>query len=61
MQAVQEIQTPAAVSSTGELVPLNRIRVETALSRFPIHRLAKKDQIDIDLQQAGENGNPDFK
>jgi hypothetical protein len=40
---------------------LNRIRVETALSRFPIHRLAKKDIVTIDLQQAGENGEPDFK
>ena len=32
-----------------ELAPLNRIRVETALSRFPIHRLAKKGQVKIDL------------
>ena len=29
---------------------LNRIRVETALSRFPIHRLARKGDISIDLQ-----------
>jgi len=32
------------------LAPLNRIRVETALSRFPIHRLAKKGNITIDLK-----------
>ena len=31
------------------LAPLNRIRVETALSRFPIHRLAKKGNIAIDF------------
>jgi hypothetical protein len=43
------------------LVPLNRIRVETALSRFPIHRLAKRDEVEIDLQQEGENGEPSFK
>ena len=40
--------------------PVNRIRVETALSRFPIHRLAKKDAVTIDLQQAGANGEPAF-
>jgi hypothetical protein len=33
----------------NEMLPLNRIRVETALSRFPIHRLAKKGDICIDL------------
>jgi len=32
-----------------DLTSLNRIRVETALSRFPIHRLAKKGNISIDL------------
>jgi len=33
-----------------DLAPLTRIRVETALSRFPIHRLAKKGNIAIDLK-----------
>jgi len=56
MQAIEE--APAAGTA---LVPLNRIRVETALSRFPIHRLAKKDTITIDLQQTAENGEADFK
>src|SRR3954452_25157578 len=36
-------------SALGELTPLNRIRVETAMSRFPIHRLAKKGDVTIDL------------
>lgn len=44
-----------------ELAPLNRIRVETALSRFPLHRLAKKGTIAIDLQRFTETGNADFK
>jgi hypothetical protein len=35
--------------------------VETALSRFPIHRLAKKGSISIDLQRLTENGKADFK
>ena len=37
----------------NDLAPLNRIRVETALSRYPIHRLSKKGNVVIDLD--GEN------
>jgi hypothetical protein len=37
----------------NEVTPLNRIRVETALSRYPIHRLAKKGIVAIDLE--GDN------
>ena len=40
---------------------LNRIRVETALSRFPIHRLARKGNITIDLQRITDSGEADFK
>jgi hypothetical protein len=43
------------------VIPLNRIRVETALSRFPIHRLGKKDSVTIDLQRVSETGEADFK
>ena len=48
---------------TEESRPLafNRIRVETALSRFPIHRLARKGNISIDLQRITENGEADFE
>ena len=51
------------VRSVTELAPaaLNRIRVETGLSRFPIHRLAKKEPVAIDLLHAGENGEPDCR
>jgi hypothetical protein len=45
----------------SELATLNRIRVETALSRFPIHRLAKKGDINIDLLKLDERGRTDFK
>jgi hypothetical protein len=45
----------------GELAQLNRIRVETALSRFPIHRLAKKGDITIDLLKRDDKGRTDFK
>src|SRR5215210_4942831 len=35
-----------------ELIPLNLIRTETALARYPIHRLAKKGNIEIELKNA---------
>ena len=54
MQAVEE--TPDT-----QLMPPNRIRVETALSRFPIHHLAKKESVAIDLQHAGVAGEPDYR
>ena len=30
-------------------------------SRYPIHRLARKEAVDIAIQQQSENGEPDFK
>jgi hypothetical protein len=39
-------------TNESDIAPLNRIRVETALSRFPIHRLAKKGTIAINLLDA---------
>ncbi len=39
-----------------ELLPLNAIRTETVLSRFPIHNLAKTGRIDIHIKQQNENG-----
>ncbi len=39
----------------------NRIRVETALSRFPIHCLSRKGAVTIDLQRVNEAGEADFK
>lgn len=40
----------------GEILPFNPIRVETALSRFPVHRLARKGTISINIHegQAGD-------
>jgi hypothetical protein len=55
-----EVTDDSPATGTALIVP-NRIRVETALSRFPIHRLAKKDTVTIDLQQTAENGEADFK
>lgn len=35
----------------ADLVPVNSIRVETALSRYPVHRLARRGSIDINIQE----------
>lgn len=48
-------------ATVADLAPLNRIRVETALSRFPIHRLAKQGNAAIDLLRINDAGEADFK
>ena len=40
----------------AKLAPLDVIRVETALSRYPIHRLAKQGRIAIELKETTEGG-----
>lgn len=47
---------PAHQEPVPELAPLNAIRVETALSRYPVHRLAKKGSVNIDLKESNERG-----
>src|SRR5262249_39173439 len=44
-----------------ELSPPNPIRVETALSRFPVHRLAKHGEIAIDIRERNETGEVSIK
>jgi hypothetical protein len=44
------------ISIDTELSPPNPIRVETALSRFPVHRLARKGSIRIEVSEANERG-----
>ena len=41
---------------TPELVPLNVIRVETALSRYPVHRLAKQGTVSIEIREKSPDG-----
>jgi len=50
--------TPSPQQELG--IP-NRIRVETAVSRFPIHRLTKKGIVSIDLHRVNDAGVADFK
>src|SRR5580698_9545422 len=54
--------TPMATPSpTTDLAPLNRIRVETGLSRFPVHCLAKKGTVSIDLQHSADGEKAAFR
>ncbi|WP_435022755.1 hypothetical protein TA3x_005797 (plasmid) [Tundrisphaera sp. TA3] len=46
----EEIQKPAG------LTPLNVIRVETALSRYPVHRLAKQGMVSIEIREQSPDG-----
>ncbi len=39
-----------------ELLPQNLIRTETALSKFPIHRLAKKGNVSIEIKETNSTG-----
>jgi hypothetical protein len=41
---------------TAELMPTNPIRVETALSRYPMHRLARKGSIEICIRECDRAG-----
>jgi hypothetical protein len=50
-----------APNTTTELAPLNRIRVETAFSRLPVHCLAKKGTVSIDLQHSADGSQTAFR
>jgi hypothetical protein len=50
-----------AQSATTDIAPLNRIRVETAFSRFPVHCLAKKGSIAIDLLHSADGTQSAFR
>lgn len=44
------------MSAQLELIPQNTIRIETALSRFPVHRLSKKGNINIEITERDHGG-----
>jgi hypothetical protein len=46
-----EIEPPPA-----ELMPSTPIRVETALSRYPVHRLARRGSIEISIREGDSDG-----
>jgi hypothetical protein len=45
----------------AELSPLSLIRTETILSKFPVHNLAKKGRVDIQIMKAGAKGDIELK
>jgi hypothetical protein len=44
------------IAESEELFPINPIRVETVLSRFPVHRISKRGNIQIEINERGEAG-----
>ena len=45
----------------GEILPPTPIRVETALSRYPVHRLARHGSVAIDIREKDESGEVSIK
>src|SRR3954466_1594563 len=52
---------PNPEQSEPELAPLNPIRVETALSRYPVHCLAKRGMVNIELSEGDGHGQTTFR
>jgi hypothetical protein len=50
-----------SASTVSELAPLQIIRTETVLSRMPIHNLAKKGKVDIQIIKKNEHGEVDLR
>jgi hypothetical protein len=44
------------LENATDLYPVNPIRVETVISRFPVHRLAKRGRIQIEINESDESG-----
>jgi hypothetical protein len=40
----------------GQLLPLNTIRTESALSRFPVHRLSNRGSVNIEIRESDDEG-----
>ena len=49
-------EKPAPQASAQELIPQNIIRVETALSRYPVHRLARHGSMSIEIRDQSDDG-----
>ena len=51
----------SAASNPTALIPLNIIRTETVLSRLPIHNLAKKGRVNIQITKKNEYGDIELR
>ena len=58
---LKNITMKESIETVGELVPPTPIRVETALSRYPVHRLAKHGEIAIDIRERNAEGEVSIK
>ena len=52
---------PAAEEAVSELAPITRIGIETELSKYPVHNLAKKGRVDIQIVRKTPTGQTDLK
>src|SRR5262245_45074875 len=48
-------------STSSELIPISRIGVETELSRYPIHNMAKKQRVNIRILKKTRTGEVELK
>jgi hypothetical protein len=48
-------------NNTSDLIPITRIGVETELSRYPIHNMAKKGRVNIRILKKTRSGEVDLK
>jgi hypothetical protein len=54
-------QNPFPETAPTDLIPLNIIRTETVLSKLPVHNLAKKGRVDIQITKLGPRGEVELK
>jgi hypothetical protein len=58
---MSESSLPANQRQPTELAPLEIIRTETVLSRFPIHNLSKTGKVDIRINKKNEKGQVELR
>jgi hypothetical protein len=58
MEETQSLQRQFELetSSANQVEPLRKIRIETVLSKFPIHTLSKTGKVDICITDSSDNG-----
>lgn len=55
-----DISLASARELSNWLDPLNKIKVESVLSRYPIHNLTKQETVEIFIQRSAANGEVEF-
>ena len=52
---------PSMAADASALTPLNVIRTENVVSRFPVHNLSKKGKIEIQIVKRNSQGEIEIK